>query len=121
VDDLIVTSTAAVVTDRPGRYAKQLVAHLSRRSAGEWDEESGTGWIEFSSARAELTSGANVLNLLVRAVPGELDRFEDVVGRHLVRFGTRDELVVRWVRADGSPGSEQRRVDDDDEAPGQAG
>jgi hypothetical protein len=44
-----------------------------------------------------------------------------VVGRHLVRFGTRDELVVRWVRADGSPGSEQRRVDDDDEAPGQAG
>jgi len=116
VDEPTVTSTAAVATDRPGRYAKQLVAHLSRRSAGEWDEESGTGWIEFSSARAELTSGADVLNLLVRAAPGELDRYEDVVGRHLVRFGTRDELVVRWVRADRSPGSQQRRLDDDDEA-----
>jgi hypothetical protein len=33
---------------------------------------------------------------------------EDVVGRHLVRFGTRDELVVRWIRSDGTDGSVQR-------------
>ena len=36
-----------------------------------------------------------------------LDRLEDVVGRHLVRFGTKDELVVQWQRSDGSPGSRQ--------------
>ena len=111
--DEMVESSAAVATDRPGRYAKQLVAHLSRRSAGEWDDEAGTGWIEFDAARAELTSGDGVLNLHVRTMPGQVDRYEDVVGRHLVRFGARDELVVRWVRADGTAGTEQRRVDDD--------
>ncbi len=108
MDDHTVESAAAVATERPGRYAKQLVAHLSRRSVGEWNDESGQGWIDFESARAELSSGEHVLNLLVRAAPEQLDRFEDVVGRHLVRFGTRDELVVRWVRGDGSPGTEQR-------------
>ena len=30
---------------------------------------------------------------------------EDVVGRHLVRFGTRDELVVEWVREGGAFGT----------------
>jgi uncharacterized protein len=114
VDEITVESTADVATDRPGRYAKQLVAHLSRRSAGEWDEQQGSGWIDFTTARAELTSRDEGLHLVVRAAPEQLDRYEDVVGRHLVRFGTRDELVVRWVRADGSPGTEQRRLDDGD-------
>jgi hypothetical protein len=112
MDEHTMESRAAVSTDRPGRYAKQLVAHLSRRSAGEWSDESGTGWIQFEAARAELTSGDGVLNLLVRTEPAQIDRFEDVVGRHLVRFGTRDELIVHWVRSDGSTGTEQRQVDD---------
>jgi uncharacterized protein len=34
----------------------------------------------------------------------QIDRFENVVGRHLVFFGKRDELVVQWERADGTPG-----------------
>jgi hypothetical protein len=29
----------------------------------------------------------------------DLDRLEDVVARHLVRFGTKDELEVTWSRA----------------------
>lgn len=37
---------------------------------------------------------------------------EDVVGRHLVRFGTRDELIVEWVRSHGGPGSVQRKTED---------
>jgi hypothetical protein len=32
-----------------------------------------------------------------------------VVGRHLVRFGTRDELVVEWVREGGAAGTVQRK------------
>jgi hypothetical protein len=100
-------STAVVTTDRPARYAKQLVAHLSRRNAGEWVEEAGTGWIDFVTGRAELSSGDGVLNLRVESDRDSLAGFEDVVGRHLVRFGTRDELVVTWVRDDGSPGTEQ--------------
>ena len=35
------------------------------------------------------------------------DSMEDVVGRHLVRFGSHDELVVAWQRSDGSPASRQ--------------
>ena len=43
------------------------------------------------------------------------DRLEGVVGRHLVRFGAKDELVCSWVRTDGTQGSEQRN--DADETP----
>ena len=43
----------------------------------------------------------------------DADRLEDVVGRHLVRFGSRDELVVRWTRADGTPGTVQENTSDD--------
>jgi hypothetical protein len=41
-----------------------------------------------------------------------LEQLEDVVGRHLVRFATQEELVVSWTRADGTPGTEQRAVAD---------
>ena len=40
------------------------------------------------------------------------DLIEDVVGRHLVRFGARGELVVRWLRPDGSAGREYAYTDD---------
>jgi hypothetical protein len=109
-------TTAEVATERPGRYGKQLVSHLSRRSVGEWDDAAGTGFIDFESGRAELVSGDGVLHLSVRTAPELLPRYEDVVGRHLVRFGTRDELVVRWVREDGSAGTEQRLEEDPPEA-----
>lgn len=103
-----VNSTAVVATDRPERYGKQLVSHLSRRATGKWEEDARSGVIEFSAARTELTCDDRGLVLRLTAAGEELDRMEDVVGRHLVRFGTRDELVVRWTRDDGSAGSEQR-------------
>ena len=108
-----VTSSASVDTDRPGRYGKQLAAHLSRRSTTEWDEPAGTGWIQFTGGRATLTAGDGALDLQLSATdPDHLAVLEGVVGRHLVRFGTRDELVVRWVHADGSPGTVQQSSGD---------
>jgi hypothetical protein len=100
------TSTAHVMTDRPGRYAKQLVAHMTRRVSGEWDDAAGTGWLQFDAGRAALTAGEDALDLQVDGA--DLGQLEDVVGRHLVRFGARDELVVRWTRDDGAAGTEQR-------------
>ncbi len=47
---------------------------------------------------------------LVRRIQGTGDdvaTYEDVVGRHLVRFGERDELSVAWTRSDGTTGSTQ--------------
>ncbi len=106
------SSTAIVRTDRAARYGKQLVAHLSRRSAGEWDEQAGTGWIDFGETRAELSAGTEALDIRLSAAPDAVDRMEDVVGRHLVRFGSRDELTVQWVRADGTPGTRQENAGD---------
>jgi uncharacterized protein len=101
-------SEALIVTDRPARYGKQLVAHLSRRNAGEWSDSDRRGWIEFADGRAELSCTPDALHLSIRGNEDDLAHLEDVVGRHLVRFGTRDELHVCWFRGDGEPGTEQR-------------
>ena len=101
-------SEAVVATDRPERYGKQLVAHLSRRNGG--DGPRPTSRVGSSSApdRAELRCGPDGLRLSVEAEPAELPVLEDVVGRHLVRFGSRDELQVRWARSTGELGSANR-------------
>lgn len=99
-------STADVPTDRPERFAKQLVSHLGRRNGGEWSDESGTGFIQLTSGRADLTCGSGVLHLRVEGEVDALSDLEDVVGRHLVRFDSSNQLVVSWNRADG-PGSRQ--------------
>jgi len=100
-------SEALVATDRPARYGKQLVAHLGRRNGGEWSESDQSGWIDFASGRAQLSCAPDGLRLSVEGDQDDLDRLEDVVGRHLARFGTRDELHVRWSRSTGEPGTEQ--------------
>ena len=106
------TSTAAVATARPERYAKQLVAHMGRKVPAAWDEATGTGSVSFPTAELTLSRGSDALLLELGAETAELDRWEDVVGRHLVRFGTREELVVCWQRADGGAGPTQRRDED---------
>jgi hypothetical protein len=105
------TSTAAVVTDRPARYAKQLVSHMSHKVPGEWSDDARTGTLTFGSGVATLTAGDGVLTMVVDG--DDLDALEDVVGRHLVRFGTRDELIVSWQRGDGTEGTQQRNSGDD--------
>lgn len=106
------SSAATVATDRPRRYGKQLVSHLSRRSTGEWDDNAGSGFLVLGIGRADLTCTADALEMRVSGAAEDLDRLEDVLGRHLVRFGARDELVVQWIREDGQPGTEQRRTED---------
>lgn len=108
------TSEAVVATDRAARYGKQLASHLGRRAQTEWDEATGRGSVHFSEGRgrAELTAEDRGLVMRVYAIPGAEDNLEDVLGRHLVRFGSRDELVVTWARADGSQGTEQRLAEE---------
>ncbi|NLJ53998.1 MAG: DUF2218 domain-containing protein [Intrasporangiaceae bacterium] len=108
------TSEAVVATDRAARYGKQLASHLGRKATAEWDEENGSGAIVFGEDRghAELVVQEDGLLMRVYAAAGAEDNLEDVLGRHLVRFGSRDELVVSWTRADGSAGTEQRLTED---------
>ncbi len=104
-------SEARVSTDRPQRYAKQLAAHLGRKVESSWDEETGLGSVSFAMGTATLAAQPGVLLLTVEGEAENLANLESVVGRHLVRFGTKDELVAEWHRDNGEPGSVQRNED----------
>ena len=114
-------SEARVVTDRPQRYAKQLAAHLGRKVESSWDEEAGHGVLTFSVGTGTLTAQPGLLLLAVEGEAENLDRLEDVVGRHLVRFGVKDELVAEWHRDNGQPGSVQRNEAEEPESAASAG
>ena len=110
------SSTSTVATDRPGRYGKQLAAHLGRRVGSSWDTETDTGLVTFPFGHANIVAAEDGLRLYVEVAPDAepdlqgdagLERLEDVVGRHLVRFGARDELTVVWTRSTGTPGTTQ--------------
>jgi hypothetical protein len=92
------TSTAVVVTDAPARYAKQLIAHLGRRaSVEEVDGEPDARRLVFDYGTGVVRPEAGRLVLAAAAADDEsLARVQDVLGRHLERFGQRNELTVSW-------------------------
>jgi hypothetical protein len=101
-------SEARVLTDRPQRYAKQLASHLGRRVQTDWSEEAGQGHLVFPFGTGTLIAEEGALLLSVEGDAEHLEQLEDVVGRHLVRFGTKDELLVTWHRDTGEPGLTHR-------------
>ncbi|MET8076472.1 DUF2218 domain-containing protein [Streptomyces sp. NPDC005303] len=106
-------SEARVATERPHRYAKQLASHLGRRSQTTWDEDSGEGSLLFQNGgKGSLTATEGALLLTLETESEHLDLLEGVVGSHLVRFGSKDELVVEWTRDGGEPGTTQRKETD---------
>ncbi|GAA4284412.1 hypothetical protein GCM10022261_19430 [Brevibacterium daeguense] len=111
-----VTSSASVKTERPGRYGKQLASHMGRKVPFSWDEDSqrGDGAFSDGAVTATLTARDGVLDLELTAPADQVERFEDVLGRHLVRFGAREGLECAWRRSDSSPGTTQRSSDYED-------
>jgi hypothetical protein len=103
------TSTAIVATTRAARYGKQLVSHLGRRSVGIWDAATETGSLDMNdnTVHVAFSTSPDALHIEIRSAEGDIATYEDVVGRHLARFGERDELHARWVRADGTDGTTQ--------------
>ena len=97
MNDHQLTARADVVTDAPARYAKQLVAHLGRKL--EFTTQGPTSTATLGSAIAQVTVGEGVLTLFATSADEEgLATAEDVLCRHLERFGQRNELVVTWIR-----------------------
>ncbi len=89
-------ATAVVATDAPARYAKQLLAHLGRKNTVEADGDGGR--LVFSYGTGTVSPGEGELVLVADAPDAEgLAHVQDVLARHLERFGARRELVVTWV------------------------
>jgi hypothetical protein len=92
------TSTAAVPTDAAERYAKQLLAHIGRKNPVEPIDgfpEGGRLVFPYGTGTVRPETGRLVLEA---AAPDaeSLARVQDVLGRHLERFGARRELIVTW-------------------------
>jgi len=91
-------STASVATDAPARYAKQLLSHLGRKNTVEpVDGAPDGGRLVFSygSGTVAPTDGALLLGAEAESAE-DLAHVEDVLKRHLERFGAKRELVVTW-------------------------
>lgn len=89
---------AVVPTERAQRYAKQLASHLSRKLT--IDGEGEKYLIRFETGQCELECSADALTMSASAAdPETLGRVQDVVGRHLEKFGVRDGLSVSWQAA----------------------
>ena len=90
-------SRADVVTATPERYAKQLVSHLGRRV--EWVTDGATSTATWGTATGQVVVGDGVLKLIASGPDAEaVAHVENVLGRHLERFGQRNELTVTWIR-----------------------
>ena len=92
----VLTARADVPTDAPERYAKQLVSHLGRRV--EWTSDGRVSTATIAGGTGIVEVGDGVLTLRAQSGdPESLERVQDVLGRHLERFGQRNELVVTWA------------------------
>lgn len=99
-ESLPVRRRAIVATDRPARYIKQLGSHMGRK-LGTAELPDG---IRLTFNREGIFRGYGDLRetegALIMEVRAENDeqaaRVADVLDRHLVRFGERDELVVTF-------------------------
>jgi uncharacterized protein len=96
-------ASAAVPTDAADRYAKQLLAHLGRKNPVEpVDGVPGGGRLVFAYGTGTVRPEGDRLVLLAEATDADsLARVQDVLKRHLERFGARRELVVEWEAAGG--------------------
>ena len=89
-------STAWVPTERAERYAKQLVSHLGRHD-NRRDNDAGEPVLDFTAGSCVVVAEPEGVRLTAEAADAEqLAVVEDVIARHLIRFGEKDELTVTW-------------------------
>ena len=92
----MLTSTAQVATAKPGPYMKQLCRHFGHRNEVTFDDEHGEIHLPSGVCALDATAPAT-LSLTATAADAEsLEQLERVIGVHLERFGSRDELSVSW-------------------------
>jgi hypothetical protein len=98
----MLVSTAIVTTDAPARYAKQLLSHLGHKVTMEPlpDQPAPAGRLVFAYGIGTVLPLNGELVMRAAAANAEaLARVQDVLGRHLLKFGARRELVINWQPA----------------------
>ena len=90
------TVTGRVATDRPERYAKQLISHWAAR--GPSTDQGGTTVQRWETGQVIiLRPTEGVLEIEVGVPDGDdVDQFAQVVTDHLERIGKGDDLDVEW-------------------------
>lgn len=99
----MLVSTAIVTTDAPARYAKQLLSHLGHKVTMEPlpDQPAPAGRLVFAYGIGTVMPLNGDLVMRAAAANSEaLARVQDVLGRHLLKFGARRELVISWQPAE---------------------
>ena len=90
-------SSAELTIERPERYAKQLVSHISHKSVTSTDD-SGLTTVTFGFG-ATGTVNVNSHSVLLTAESDTqegLDRAKDVLGRHLLKFAKLEDQKLSW-------------------------
>ena len=99
----MLVSTAVVTTDAPARYAKQLLSHLGHKVQLEpLDDEPDGGRLVFAYGTGTIRVPCGPAAARCRRRDEDsLARVQDVLARHLERFGARRELSVSGHAAAG--------------------
>jgi hypothetical protein len=89
------TAVATVPTELPRRYMTQLCKHFEHRLTVAYDDRQGC--IDFADGRCVLSAQPQALVMIVKAEsPAALERIQDVVARHLLRFAFRHPPEIVW-------------------------
>ena len=95
----MIRRTASIPTDRPERWAKQLLAHFAAKVDVVRDANGGT--ITFGAGKGTVRVEPN---LLVFEAEGETEDdaqvVQNVLGGHFERFAAKDDLKAIWSEAD---------------------
>jgi hypothetical protein len=87
-----------VPIERPERWAKQLVSHLSNKAGEAQASEAGAVLTIGGGQGTVRAEDARVVLLADAQDEATLQRVEQVLGGHLERFAKDLDVTVAWVR-----------------------
>jgi hypothetical protein len=91
-------SSAIVTTPKAAGYAAQLCKHFAHKIPASFDGSDGE--LAFPMGMCRLHAEGEALTLTVEgADAAAVERLQQVVASHLLRFAFREELAVDWQPA----------------------
>lgn len=91
------TAQGSAATEMGSRYLQQLCKHWSHKAKVDFDAQQGAIIFE-NGNKVRLRATSDRLEILASTGPrGDLERWLNVVEKHLVRFAFREELQLEWA------------------------